>query len=331
MKKTILKLAAIVLAACAMTSVFAGCGGKNENQVIIYTAAEDYRVKSMQDNLKAKFPNYDIRVEYMTTGNLAAKVLSEKSNTEADILYDVEYSYLSKMDKESILANLDGKYDMSKYTDDTVISKNYIPDGREALAIILNMDVLKQKNLKEPESYQDLLDPQYKGLISMANPKSSGTGYSVLLSLVNAMGEKEALSYFDKLTPNMLEYTSSGAGPVNALSDGEAAIGIGMTFQGVKKINEGSNFKIKYFKEGSPFALYGQTIIKGKETRPAVKAVFDYLIDTFEVENCKNFCPEKILKDGDFSIKNYPTDIKYADMKNNTPETKEHILSLWKY
>lgn len=331
MKKTVFKLAALLLAVCTAMPIFTSCAGKSENQVIIYTAAEDYRVKSMQDSLNAKFPDYDIRVEYMTTGNLAAKSLSEKANTEADILYDVEYSYLSKMDKEGVLANLDGKYDMSKYTDDAVISNNYIPESREALAIIINEDILKQKNLKEPESYQDLLDPQYKGLISMANPKSSGTGYSVLLSLVNAMGEKEAIDYFDKLTPNMLEYTSSGAGPVNALSNGEVAIGIGMTFQGVKKINEGSHFKIKYFKEGSPFALYGQAIIKGKETRPAVKAVFDYLVDTFEIENCKNFCPEKILKDKDFATKNYPTDIKYADMKNNTPENKEHILSLWKY
>lgn len=75
MRKTVLKLAAMALAVCAMISVFAGCGGKSENQVIIYTAAEDYRVKSMQDSLKTKFPNYDIRVEYMTTGNLAAKVI----------------------------------------------------------------------------------------------------------------------------------------------------------------------------------------------------------------------------------------------------------------
>ena len=67
---------------------------------------------------------------------------------------------------------------------------------------------LKEKNLSKPTSYEDLLKPEYKGLISMPNPKASGTGYMFLKSLVNEWGEEKTFSYFDKLTPNVLQYTS---------------------------------------------------------------------------------------------------------------------------
>ena len=54
-------------------------------------------------------------------------------------------------------------------------------------------------------------------MISMPNPKSSGTGYMFCKALVNEWGEEKALEYFDKLSENILSYTSSGSGPINAL------------------------------------------------------------------------------------------------------------------
>ena len=80
----------------------------------------------------------------------------------------------------------------------------------------------------------------------MPNPKASSTGYMFLKAFVNSMGEEEAFAYFDSLYPNMLSFTSSGSGPVNALVQKEAAIGLGMTFQAVNEINKGSNLQILF-------------------------------------------------------------------------------------
>ena len=38
---------------------------------------------------------------------------------------------------------------------------------------------------------------------------------------------------------------------------------------------------------------------------------------------------KKIYKDKDFVLENYPTDIPYADMTNNTPERKAELLEKW--
>ena len=165
----------------------------------------------------------------------------------------------------------------------------------------------------------------------MPSPKSSGTGYMFLKSLVNEWGEEEAFAYFDKLTGNILQYTSSGSGPVNALIQEEVAIGLGMTGQAVTMINEGHPLEIIYFDEGSPYCLYGQSMIKGKEKREAVRKVFEYMVNTVNYELVANFFPEKIYKDKDFVIENYPSNIVYSDMSNNSIEEKERLLDKWVY
>ena len=326
MKKT---AALLLLMAMALTVVLTGCGSGKE-QILIYTSVEDYVIEDMNARLSEAFPDYDIIVEYVSTGNHAAKLLSEGKNSECDITYDLEYAYMEQLAQAGVLADLSA-YDKSIYLEDTVVSNNYLVQCRVGGAIILNTEVLKAKGLAEPKSYEDLLKPEYKGLISMANPKSSGTGYMFYKSLVNAWGEKKALEYFDKLTPNVLQYTSSGSGPVNALLQKEVAIGFGMTSHAVTQINQGAPLKIVYFDEGSPFTMYGQSMVAGKDQRPCVKEVFDFLVNTYSYELNEKFFPEQMFKDKIFTVDNYPQNIVYSDMHNNTIAEKTKLLDLWKY
>lgn len=317
----------LVLIFCAF--LLTGCISKKE-KVLIYTSAEEYRVEYLQKRLAEEFPNYDIIIEYMTTGNHAAKLIAEGTTTECDITYDLEYGYLDVLTKNNVLADLSG-YNTLIYTDDVIVSNYYLPEVRNGGAIIVNPAVLKKNGLDKPQSYEDLLKPEYKNLISMPNPKSSGTGYMFLKSLINAWGEEEAFRYFDKLTENILQYTSSGSGPVNALVQGEVAVGLGMTAQAVTKINEGVQLEILFFEEGSPYSMYGQAIIRGKEKKKVVKEVFDFMYGVIGYEMCELFYPEQIFKDKVFKIDNYPSNIVYSDMSNNTIQEKERILEKWKY
>ncbi len=330
MKKNTLKFTALITMICLLLSLgLTGCGSSKE-KVLIYTSVEDYVIADMNKRLGEQFPDYDITVEYVSTGNHAAKLLTEGKNSECDISYDLEYAYMEQLARAGVLADLSA-YDKSVYAEDTVVSDNYLVQCRVGGAVILNTEVLKEKNLPEPTSYQDLLDPKYKDLISMANPKSSGTGYMFYKSLVNAWGQEKALKYFDDLSKNVLQFTSSGSGPVNALLQKEVAIGFGMTSHAVTQINEGAPLKVVFFEEGSPFTMYGQSIIAGKETRESVKQVFDFLVKTYSYELNEKFFPEKMFKDKTFAVENYPQNIVYSDMSNNTIEEKEKLLDLWKY
>ena len=326
MKKNLICALAMLL---MVSAVLCGCGGSKES-VLIYTSVEDYVIEDMNARLSEQFPDYDITVEYVSTGNHAAKLLAEGTNTECDITYDLEYGYMEQLAQAGVLADLSA-YDKSIYMDDTVVSDNYLIQCRVGGAIILNTELMAQKGLAEPTCYEDLLKSEYAGMISMANPKSSGTGYMFLKSLVNAWGEEKAFAYFDALTPNVLQYTSSGSGPVNALLQGEAAIGFGMTSHAVTQINEGAPLKVIFFSEGSPFTLYGQGMIAGKETRRCVKEVFDFLVNTYSYELNEKFFPEQMFKDVVYNVENYPQNIVYSDMSGNTIEEKTRLLEMWKY
>ena len=301
----------------------------SSKKVVIYSGAEEYRNEYFMKRLKEQFPDYDISIEYMPTGNLAAKLAAEGTDTDIDIVYDLDFSYAGLVEK--YLADLSA-YDQSVFVDDCQVqSAKYLAEIRNGGAIIINPKILETKGLKEPTSYQDLIKPEYKGLISMPNPKSSGTGYMFVKNLVNVWGEDKAFEYFDTLAENVLQFTSSGSGPVNALVQGEAAIGLGMTAQAVTAINDGAELKIIFFEEGSPYSLYGYAIPEGKQHRKAVKDVFDFFYTTLVLEDKERFYPEKIYKDFDFEIANYPTGIKYADMSNNTTEEKTRLLENWEY
>lgn len=316
-------------AAPASSGNAAAPSGSGDNRVVIYSGAEEYRNEYFLQRLTEEFPQYDISIEYMPTGNLAAKLAAEGTDTDMDIFYDLDFSYAGLV--EQYLADV-SDYDQSIYVDDCKVeSGKYLAETRSGGAIIINPDVLAAKNLPEPTSYQDLLKPEYKGLVSMPDPKSSGTGYMFVKSLVNAWGEEEAFDYFEKLSDNILQFTSSGSGPVNALVQGEAAIGLGMTAQAVTSINEGANLKILFFEEGSPYNLYGFAMPDGKQNKPAVKEVFDFFYNTLVREDKELFFPEQIYVDQENTIENFPTDIKYADMKNNTTEEKERLLENWIY
>ena len=330
MKNVLTKRLSLVLALTMLLSlVLTGCGGSKE-RILIYTSVEDYVIEDMNARLSEEFPDYDITVEYVSTGNHAAKLLTEGTNSECDITYDLEYAYMEQLAQAGVLADLSA-YDRSIYVEDTIASDYYLVQCRVGGAVILNTEVLQEKGLAEPTSYEDLLKPEYKGLISMANPKSSGTGYMFYKSLVNAWGEDKAVAYFDALTPNVLQYTSSGSGPVNALLQKEVAVGFGMTSHAVTQINEGAKLKIIYFDEGSPYTMYGQSIIAGKEQRQSVKEVFDFLVNTYSYELNEKFFPEQMFKDVVYTVENYPENIVYSDMSNNTIDEKTRLLEMWKY
>lgn len=300
-----------------------------DNEVMIYSCMAEDSLEYFNKRLAEDFPDYDITVEYMSTGNLAAKLLAEGNETDCDIIQELEYGYLSKLDSAGYLADV-SSYDTGIYVAE-LTNPNYFPAVRNGGAIVINKNMLEENQLPIPTSYEDLLNPEYKGLISMPNPKASGTGYMFLLSLVNAMGQDEAFNYFDKLNPNILQYTSSGSGPVNALIIGEVAIGLGMTAHAVSEIGNGNEFEILFFEEGSPYSMCGQAIVAGKENDPVVAEVFERIVNIHTKERNNLYFPEQILIDGAGNQEGYPTDIKYADMSNDTIERKEELLALWKY
>ena len=221
-------------------------------------------------------------------------------------------------------------FDKSIYLDGINTADNYLIWVKYTMNLIIDNEYFKTHNLEIPKTYEDLLKPEYKNLIAMPDPKTSGTGYGFYLNAVNVMGEEDAIEYFKLLKENLREFTTSGSGPTNLLKQGEIAIALGMTSQGVSAINEGYNFSIVELETGSPYNTTSTGIIKGKENQENVKEVFEWLINEYGKYDKENYMPDVILKNQENKVENYPTDLTDANMDGiNSVEMKEKLIKKW--
>lgn len=303
-----------------------GCS-KKAGQVVIYTSMEENRNKALKEQLAEKFPDKDIIVQYLSTGNSAAKIKNEGTNVEADIVLDLETAHMVELEEN--FADL-SSFDTSIYLDGVNKSNRYLTWTKYTMALIIDKNYFDKHNLSVPKTYDDLLKSDYRNLIAIPDPKTSGTGYAFYLNVVNIMGEDKAIEYFKKLKNNLREFTTSGSGPTNLLKQGEIAVAMGMTSQGVEAINEGYNFKIVSLKTGAPYNTTSFGIIKGRENKENVREVFEWLMNDFGKYDKEYFLPDKILKNQEVKVKNYPTNLKDAKMDGiDSVSVKQDLISKW--
>lgn len=323
----------LFLILCVITSILLlDINFEKEDMIVIYSSLEQYRGDELQKQLNERFPDDHILVMYLSTAKSAAKIYTEQSQSDCDIVVGLEGAYMEKI--KNHLADIKD-VPVQNYVDGMKPSDfdhRYVIWERQAGSIVMNDQVLQKYNLDPVETYEDLLDEQYRGLISMPDPNTSGTGYLFYKNLVNEMGEEKALAYFDQLAKNVKMFTESGSGPIKSLIQGESAIGLCLTFQAVEQKNNGQPFTIVTPEYGSPYSLTGAGILKGKDDDSKIQEVFEFIVNDFFLYDKMYFSPEILIHDQKRKIQNYPENIPYGNMEGiNDMKEKERLLEQWKY
>ena len=298
--------------------------------IVIYSSLEQYRNDALQDKLAVKFPDIPIQIMYLPTAKVAAKVRAEGKATDADILLGVETGYLelitNRLEQVSGYSRLDYLDGLNPRHGKYLIWESY------GGGFAVNTNILKKLGLPEPRTYEDLLNPKYRNLIALQDPKSSSTGYNFYLNLRNTRGIEETLLYYDRLNRNVKLYSESSSGPVKLLIQGECAIGTALTYQVVMEMNRGNPLKMIYPPEGSPYSVDGLAMIEGRSSDSRIEAIFTFLANDCLVYDKAHYNPGKVLCGQKGGMANYPSDIPYADMKDLwNPAVKKELLARWKY
>lgn len=340
-------LSVIALLLCT-TFVLAGCGSTDnqdstssttgKDRVVIYTAAEDERIAYIQEELDKQFPDTEIVIQSLGTGQLLSKLQAEGKDSDCDIFYDLEVvnAEIILNAAPDLFVDL-SDYDFSIYdpsvTGYTDRHHKYAVNGKTAGAFLVNTRMLEEKGLPIPETYEDMLMPEYAGLISMPSPKSSGTGYSYYNGMVTILGEEAGMEYFEELNPNIKEYTTSGSAPAKAAVRGDVAIAYGLLWQCVNYANENEGLTVVVPEQGLAFDLFTMGMISGHEAKGSVKEVFTYLYNELNKPQCAKFNPDKIYADMPAAeIQNYPENYKEITMAGLFDfQYKQDLLDKWKY
>jgi iron(III) transport system substrate-binding protein len=153
-----------------------------------------------------------------------------------------------------------------------------------ALGFGYNKEVLEANGLPVPACWKDLLKPEYKGHVQMANPNSSGTAYTTLATIVQLFGEEEGFEFMKALHKNINNYTKSGSAPIKAAARGENTIGIVFLHDAVKMAASGFPIVPVAPCEGTGYEIGSMSIIAGARNPENAKKFHDWAL-TAEVQS----------------------------------------------
>ena len=259
--RTILGLA---LAASLLT------GAAQAQQLIVYTA----NPASLIDNLAKGFEKQTgtkVNVFQATTGQLMARLQAEKANPQADVLISAAWDTAVDMKAQGELLAYESPN--AKNVPAALKDQYYVAQGAAALAIVWNPKSGKTK----PTDWADLAKPEYKDLVTMPDPASSGAAYGLVSSLATL--PNFGWSYFETLKANGTIVPGANAQALNPVMQGaKAAVIGGVDYTSLEAKSKGEQIEVIYPSSGTVLEARPAMILKTSKNQAAAKQFIDYML-----------------------------------------------------
>jgi len=265
-------------AALAAVALSGGAALAQKTKLTVYTAIENEQLEPFKKAFEADNPTIEIGWVRDSTGVMTAKLIAEKDNPRADVVWGLAASSLGLMASMGMIepytpAGADKLKPIfrSGKTPDTWVGM----DAYLAVVCFNTAEAEKSKKAK-PASWADLIKPEYKDSIVMPNPASSGTGYLTVAGWLTIMGEEAGWKFMDALHQNVAQYLHSGSAPCVQAAKGERLMGIGFDMRGASEKTKGAPIDLVVPKEGLGWEMEATSIIKGTKNLEAAKKLADW-------------------------------------------------------
>ena len=305
-----------------------------QTQLTVYTAIEADDLKRYAAEFNKSNPDIEIKWVRDSTGIVTAKLLAEKSNPHADVVWGLAATSLMLLKNEGMtIAYMPKGGDK---LDPKFIDSDDPPHwtGMDAwvAAICVNTIEAEKNGLPTPTSWKDLTKPVYKGHVVMPNPNSSGTGFLDVASWLQMFGEEDGWKFMDGLHQNIAWYTHSGSKPCRQAGAGETPIGVSFAYRGAKVKNKGAPIEIIIPSEGIGWDMEATAIMKGTKNLEAAKKLVDFTVSK-EANVMYNSVYAVIAYPGIAeTVKNYPESAAAAMIDNDfewVASNRMRILKEW--
>jgi len=333
-----------MLIGAAMTAVVAAvlgavsCSPSEDpgEELVVYTAMEIDELTVYQKAWETKYPDIRLKIVRDSTGIMTAKLLAEKNNPKADVVWALAATSLLHCDQVGMLKgyNPEGLGRVKKEFRDTKNEQaRWVGIKAWMCGFTSNTIECKKLGLAYPASYEDLIKPEYKGRLVMPNPASSGTGFLFVSSILQMKGEKPGWAYLDKLHENMAQYTHSGSKPSKLAGKGEYPIGISFAFRALKQKEKGEPVVLTLPKEGSGWDVEANALIRKPTIKKEARLFLDWAINDDMMKMYSKFWPTtSVPVETDRELKGWPEDVSKQLMKNDfywAAENRVRILKEW--
>lgn len=236
--------ALVTITIAAAATLAAACGGTGTSGSGSGATLTVYSADGLGTWYKSEFAKFtkdtgiNVNVVEAGSGEVVSRVEKEQSNPQADLLVTLP-PFIQKADKSGLLQPSGA--DTTGISPDLVgPSGNYLPIVNNALSFIANPGANPQ-----PETWDDLLKPEFKGKLQYSTPGQAGDGTAVLVLLQHLMGKPAALDYLGKLQANNVGPSSSTGKLQPKVSNGELLVANGDVQMNLGSIkDDGSKFTI---------------------------------------------------------------------------------------
>ena len=251
-----------------------------ETELTVYTAVEAEDLARYAETFNQDHPDIKINWVRDSTGVITAKILAEKNNPQADVVWGLAATSLLVLKTEGILEPYEpaGIDKLSPNFRDSDTPPSWVGMDAWVAALCFNTVEAEKLGLTAPTSWMDLTKPEYAGHIVMPNPASSGTGFLDVSSWLQLFGEEKGWEYMDGLHANIAAYTHSGSKPCKMAAAGETVIGVSFAFRGAKSKAEGAPIDIIVPSEGVGWDMEATGIVAGTAKEEAAKTLVDLTI-----------------------------------------------------
>jgi len=291
------------------------------------------------DLLKAQFPKATgMQLDFvrLSSGEALARLRAEKANPIFDVWFGgtgdphfvANEEGLSEFYKPKAWDDLRGEFREA-------VGGKYIPLYIGILGWAVNGRLLREKNLPEPKTWEEMADPKYKGLIAYPNPNTSGTGYTMVATMVQVYGETKAFDVLKRMHKNVAEYTRAGAAPGVLAGRGEVAVGVTFVHDAVLQILSGFPVTYGSARDGTGYEIGGLSLIKNAPNRTNGIAFIDWALSpaaqvlaeeakSYQIpSNSKTAVPKVAPRFQDFNV------IKYNFVKFGTASVRDALVNRW--
>ncbi|WP_433161351.1 2-aminoethylphosphonate ABC transporter substrate-binding protein [Kribbella sp. CA-247076] len=217
-----MKTLKFLLAAVLLTTV-AACGGTGAASTDGAKTVTVYSADGLADWYKTRFDAFtqktgiEVQLVEAGSGEVVSRLQKEKSNPQADVVITLP-PFIQKASKDGLLQGYD------------VPGSEHVQGvkGDDYVAVVDNyLCFIANQKAGSPKSFDELLDPRFKGKLQYSTPGQAGDGTAVLLLLQHLLGKQGALDYLKKLEANNVGPSASTGKLQPKVSKGELLVANG--------------------------------------------------------------------------------------------------------
>jgi ABC-type Fe3+ transport system substrate-binding protein len=146
--------------------------------------------------------------------------------------------------------------------------------------IIYNKALLELEGLPEPETWEDLMDPQLKGWVGSADPRHSGSTHMMYEIILQAYGWEEGVKLATLMGANIKTFPPSSSSVPRSVGAGDFAYGLAIDFYAWSEVAKHGSDKIGYVMPSGLTVINPDSIaiLKGASNLEVAQRFVEYVL-----------------------------------------------------